>query len=164
MCLCCCAAVSSSIIALENTECLYIPSCRYLHYQSEMDIFVAPELSNLTKLSVIHLSGSIGGYEAIGTFSVPDLQELVIFFNGNYKDHDLPNPVLPLFDVGALVSLTKLELDSFAQFSQVSTLPWHSATFTQSTSRGKVAFSSRPQSASFSLYRREKFAAGFIVW
>ena len=84
-----------------------------------MDIFVTPDLSKLTKLSAIRLSGPLSGYEAIDTLTAPDLQELVLCFDNTYGDQHLPEPVLPLFNTGSLTSLTKLEIDSFAHFRQV---------------------------------------------
>ena len=96
-----------------------------------MDIFVTPELTKLSKLSAIHLSGPLGGYEAIGTFPAPNLQELVLCFDELYADRLLPDPVLPLFNTGALVGLTKLETSSYAVFRQVDTLTWHMMTYTE---------------------------------
>ena len=91
-----------------------------------MDIFVTPEWSKLTQLSVLHLSGPLGGYEAIGTFTVPDLKQLVLHFDRDYQcfhDPPLPDPLLPLFDTTALCSLTKLELSSGPDIEQVNGLP-----------------------------------------
>ena len=89
-----------------------------------MGILVTPELSNLTKLSAIRLSGPLGSYEVIGTFPAPHLQQLVLCFDELYRDELLPDPVLPLFETGALVGLTKLEISSYAVFGQVDTLPY----------------------------------------
>ena len=99
-----------------------------------MGISLTSELSNLTKLSAIHLSGPIGGYEAIGTFEVPDLQQLVLLFNGTFDDdRPLPDPVLPLFNQGRLTSLTKLEIGSDEHFKQVGALCCHLSFHTEST-------------------------------
>ena len=81
-----------------------------------MDIFVMPDWSKLAKLSSIHVSGLLGGYEAIGTVPAPDLQQLVLHFEGPCEDQDLPDPVLPLFNTGALSSLTRLEISSSVHF------------------------------------------------
>ena len=92
-----------------------------------MAILLTPGMSNLAKLSAIHLLGPIGGYSTIGTLKAPDLQELVLDFDGFGHDHDVANPVLPLFETGALTGLTKLEISSFMHFRQVNVLPWHLA-------------------------------------
>ena len=84
---------------------------------------MTPELSKLTKLSAIHLSGPVGGYEVLGTFKLPDLQQLFLLFNGSYEEQRLPDPVLPLFNTGAFSGLTKLEISSIVQFGQVEVLP-----------------------------------------
>ena len=89
---------------------------------------MTPEWSNLTKLSVLHLSGDLGGYDAIGTFSVPDLKQLVLHIDAEYQgihDPPLPDSALPLFDTAALCSLTKLEISSAPWVKQVNVLPWH---------------------------------------
>ena len=95
---------------------------------------MTPELSKLTKLSAIHLSGPMSDYEVIGTFTAPDLRQLVLYFDNTNGDLDqqLPDPVLPLFNTGSLTSLTKLEIDSFAHFRQVDALPWCLAIDTES--------------------------------
>ena len=90
-----------------------------------MDVLVTPGMSNLTKLSALHLSGTMGNYEAIGTFKFPDLQQLVLRFGGVSQDQDLPEPVLPLFNTGGLLGLTKLEIGSSILFEQVDALPRH---------------------------------------
>ena len=87
-------------------------------------MLVTPGLSNLTKLSAIHLLGPISGYKAIGTFLAPDFQQLDLYFSGPIDDPDLQDPILPLFNTGGLTSLTKLEIGSFAHFEQVDALPW----------------------------------------
>ena len=101
-----------------------------------MGILVTPGLSNLTKLSAIHLSGPLGSYEVIGTFPGPHLQQLVLCFDELYGDELLPDPVPPLFNTGALVGLTKLEINSYTMFRQVDILPWHLTLRADSTFKG----------------------------
>ena len=113
-----------------------------------MDVFVTPEMSNLAKLSAICLGGPIGGYEAIGTLKIPNLQQLDLYFNGHYRDQHLPDQLLPIFSPGALSSLTKLEIRSFALFEQVDALPWHVTTHKESAKNTTIRHFSATSPAS----------------
>ena len=137
----------------------YIPSCRFLYYESDNKIFVTPQLSNLAKLSAIHLSGSISGYEAIGTFPAPDLQELVLCFDNTFYEQPLPDPILPLFNTGTLLGLTKLDIASFAQFRQVDALPLHLISETESTLKGNLVICAVPMFATSPFYNGKKIVA-----
>ena len=129
-----------------------IPPCRFLHYKSDMDIFITPEFSNLAKLSAIHLSGLLGGYKAIGTIQAPDLKQLVLHFGGPCEDQELPNPVLPVFITGILVSLTKLEIGSFVHFAQVDVLPQHLTSHIESAFKANLVFCAVSPSVTFSFF------------
>ena len=93
--------------------------CRYLHWSINLEFLLTPELSNLSKLSAIHVCGPVEDYEPIGT--ITNLQQLTLHIDSCYRDLEMPDPLPPICETGSLTRLTRLEIGSCMELEQVGT-------------------------------------------